>query len=72
MSSGESETPALVPPQMQKYLRAYVLSRAFNRQGQGYQPTLAAFLPAQATPLPFRDLLLSLARTASIEQREAA
>lgn len=33
----------LVPPQMAKYLRDYVLSRAWGRQGEGYIPSLSQF-----------------------------
>ena len=35
------DTPGLLPPQLQKYLRCYVLFRAFNRQGEGYNPAMA-------------------------------
>lgn len=39
----EDDEPVLLPRQMQKYLRYYVLARAFNRQGEGYNPNLASF-----------------------------
>lgn len=39
---GLSDSAALLPPQMRKYLRYYVLMRAWMRQGEGYQPELAA------------------------------
>lgn len=35
------DTPALIPSQLHKYLKFYVLSRAFGRTGQGYRPDLA-------------------------------
>lgn len=37
------EVPHLLPNQMHKYLRFYVLYRAFNRQGEGYNPNMAGF-----------------------------
>jgi hypothetical protein len=37
----ETDVPSLVPRQMQKYLRYYVLARAFGRVGEGRQPLLA-------------------------------
>jgi hypothetical protein len=37
-----SDTPAMVPSPLQKYLRYYVLSRAFGRQGEGFDGSLAA------------------------------
>ena len=39
----ESDPITLFPAQMEKYLRAYVLSRAFDREGEGRQPLIAAF-----------------------------
>ncbi len=39
----ESDVPTLIPPQMMKYLRYYVFSRAFGRPGEGRQPILADF-----------------------------
>ena len=38
----EEDTAALLPPQMHKYLRYYTLFRAFNRQGEGYDGSMAA------------------------------
>ena len=38
----ETETPDLVPSQMFKYLRYYVWSRAFGRQGEGHNLILAS------------------------------
>jgi hypothetical protein len=38
----EGDTPSLIPPQMQKYLRYYTLARAWERQGEGQQPGLSA------------------------------
>lgn len=43
----EDDDLTLVPSQMHKYLRYYVLARAFNRQGEGHQPNLAAFYLAR-------------------------
>ena len=37
----EDDTSGLLPPQLGKYLRYYTLFRAFNRQGEGYNPTMA-------------------------------
>jgi len=37
----ETDTPALIPGPMQKYLRYFVLSRAFGRPGEGRSPVLA-------------------------------
>ena len=34
-------TPEMLPAQLHKYLGYYVLSMAFNRQGEGYDPNLA-------------------------------
>jgi hypothetical protein len=39
----EAETPVMVPAQLQKYLRCYVLWRAFSRQGEGQRLALAAW-----------------------------
>jgi hypothetical protein len=39
----ESASPDLVPEQLQKYLRAYVLHCAFSRQGELYNEALAAW-----------------------------
>lgn len=39
----ETDTPALIPQQLQKYLRYYCLYRAFNRQGESYTPSMAEF-----------------------------
>ena len=38
---GETDAPVLVPTPLQKYLRFYVLSRAFGREGEGQNPKLA-------------------------------
>jgi len=35
------QSPDLIPAQMQKYLRYYVLAQAFARAGEGYRPELA-------------------------------
>ncbi len=35
------EFPGFIPVPLQKYLRYYVLARAFGRQGEGYRPALA-------------------------------
>lgn len=37
----EQDTPALLPAPMQKYVRYFVLGRAFGRAGEGRQPVLA-------------------------------
>lgn len=37
----EEETPSMLPAPLHKYLRYYVLSMAYNRQGEGYEPALA-------------------------------
>lgn len=37
----EDETPALLPPQLHKYLRYYVLMRVWSHQGEGLRPDLA-------------------------------
>ncbi len=39
----EADTPGMLPPPLAKYLRYYVLYRALNRQGVGFQPLLASF-----------------------------
>jgi hypothetical protein len=39
----EEDDLVLIPSQMQKYIRYFVLARAFNRQGEGHQPNLATF-----------------------------
>lgn len=38
---GETDAPVLIPEPLQKYLRFYTLSRAFGREGEGYNPMLA-------------------------------
>jgi len=38
---GESDTPGLIPSQLQKYLRYYTLSRAFGRSGEGQRVDLS-------------------------------
>ena len=38
---GETDAPVLIPEPLQKYLRYYVLTRAFGREGEGYQPEFA-------------------------------
>jgi len=43
----EADEPALIPTQMQKYLRYYVLSRAFGREGEGQKPEMAAHYEAR-------------------------
>ena len=37
----EEDYPELLPPQLQKYMRYYVLSRAFAKAGEGQQPLIA-------------------------------
>lgn len=37
----ESDTPGLIPRQFGKYLKFYVLSRAYSRKGEGFRPDLA-------------------------------
>ena len=37
----ESDAPVLIPEPLQKYLRYYVLSRAFGREGEGQQVAMA-------------------------------
>ena len=37
-----SDIPDTIPPQLQKYLRFYALSRAFGRQGEGHSSIIAA------------------------------
>ena len=37
----ESDTPGMLPPPVQKYVRYATLARAFNRQGEGYNPAMA-------------------------------
>ena len=39
----EQDDITLLPPQMAKYLRYYLLFRAMNRQGEGHLPNIAAF-----------------------------
>lgn len=36
-----NDTPGLIPSQLHKYLKFYVLGQAFSRQGEGYRPDLA-------------------------------
>lgn len=43
----ETDTPVMIPAPLQKYLRYYTLSCAFNRQGEGYRPDLAAHWKAR-------------------------
>jgi hypothetical protein len=43
----ETSEPALIPVQVQKYLRYYVLSRAFGREGEGQKPEMAAHYEAR-------------------------
>lgn len=43
----EADVPVLIPPQCQKYLRYYVLSRAFGREGEGQKPELAVHYEAR-------------------------
>lgn len=37
----ETDSPSLLPSPFSKYLRFYLLSRAFGREGEGYHPTLS-------------------------------
>ena len=60
-----SDTPGLIPPQLQKYLRYYVLYRAFNRQGEGYMPGLAGVWQAR-----FQLGLMTLRAFADIQRRD--
>lgn len=39
----EEDTPTMVPAQLQKYLRSYVLWRAFGRQGEGQRLDVSAW-----------------------------
>lgn len=39
----DADTPTLIPAPMTKYLRYFVLARAFGRPGEGRQPVLADF-----------------------------
>jgi hypothetical protein len=43
----EDDDLTLIPSQLSKYLRYYILYRAFNRQGEGHQPNLATFYLAR-------------------------
>lgn len=38
----ESDVPDMIPTQLSKYLRYYVLSRAYGREGEGKRPDLSA------------------------------
>jgi len=40
---GEADIPREIPTQLHKYLRAYVLAKAFEREGPGFNPDLAMF-----------------------------
>ena len=42
----EGDTPDLLPAQLHKYLKFYVLSKAFGRVGEGYRPDLAQHFAA--------------------------
>ena len=59
------DTPGMIPPQLQKYLRFYVLYRAFNRQGPGYMPSLAGAWLAR-----YRLGLQTLQRFADLQRRD--
>ncbi len=37
----ESDVPGLIPKQFAKYLKFYILSRAFSHKGEGFRPDLA-------------------------------
>ena len=39
----EDDTPDLIPPQLRKYLRRFVMARAYGRTGEGYRADLAEF-----------------------------
>jgi hypothetical protein len=43
----EEDELALLPAQAAKYVRYYVLARAFNRSGEGYAPNMATFYLAR-------------------------
>jgi hypothetical protein len=43
----EDDTPSMIPPPLQKYLRYYVLYCCFARQGEGYRVDLAAHYKAR-------------------------
>lgn len=43
----ETDAPAMIPPQMQKYVRYYTLARAFHRQGEGYDGSLSLHFEAR-------------------------
>ena len=50
----ETDHPVMIPPQLQKYLRYYTVSRAFGRQGEGYDGSLSLHFDARwqrAVPL---------------------
>lgn len=66
----EDDTPGLLPAQMLKYVRWYVLWRAFARQGEGANPTMAAFCEMwMARGLRFLRSLHQLARKDRVVQR---
>ena len=44
---GETDAPVLIPAPLQKYLRYYVLSRAFGREGEGQRLDLAQHYEAR-------------------------
>ena len=43
----ERDEPVLIPRQLQKYVKYFTWARAFNRQGEGYNPNMAAFYEAR-------------------------
>lgn len=43
----ETDEPELIPDQVQKYIRYYVLSRAFGREGEGQKAEMAAHYEAR-------------------------
>ena len=59
----EADTPTLIPPQMQRYLRDYTLFRAFNAQGEGYDGSMALVYQARfARGMAVMRQLLQLGR----------
>ena len=67
---GDDE-PVLIPKQLQKYLRYYVYFKAFNRQGEGYNPNMAAFYEQRfGRGVAFLRALQILTRRASTMARD--
>lgn len=62
----ERDALHIIPIQMGKYLRYYVLFQAFNRQGEGYDPSLASVYQQR-----FSRALQFLRRIANVAHRDA-